>query len=320
MAAIELLPARITGVGALGFAVEGICTCAKFRPGCSKLYKTSQLALTETQSRQTEPKAASPAGSMKDGRREECAATQTQSSQAGHNYGFTAQADGWMSGSTVRLRRCLSSGPVGTPAPQAGATLDGTGFACEPPQGRRSRQAGGTQASSAGRSQEGVLRAFVRMDEGWWRRLVFRHWSGLALRHSGTKCGERFGGTGACRLRGVSRTKDRSLGGWRNVDKSDRINALWRSDVTRCGAFRCDAACVSRQWHGRGRIDALSSGWNEAMTSDRRWLPDGGGCRTAGTGRVVLLERRMSGSCLAVLVRWRSIRTRGVARWVERFD
>ena len=135
---------------------------------------------------------------------------------------------------------------VGTPAPQAGATLDGTRFVCEPPQARRSRSAGWTQASSAGRSQEVVLRAFVRMDEGRWRLLAFRRWSCSALRHSGTKCGERFGVTGACWLRGVSRTMDRSLRGWRNWDKSDRMNALWRSDGTRCGAFRCDAACVSR--------------------------------------------------------------------------
>lgn len=160
-----------------------------------------------------------------------------------------------MRGSTVRLRRCSSSGAVGTPAPQAGATLDGTGFACEPPQARRSRQAGCTQSSSAGRSQEGVLRAFVRMDEGRWRRLAFRHWSGLALRHGSTKCGECFGGTGDCWNRGVSRTKDRSLRGGRNGDKSVRMNALWRSEGTRCGAFRCDAACVSglRQVTTQGR-------------------------------------------------------------------
>lgn len=29
-------------------------------------------------------------------------------------------------------------------------------------------------------------------------------------------------------------SEDRSLRGWRNVDKSGRVNALERSDVTRC--------------------------------------------------------------------------------------
>ena len=186
-----------------------------------------------TQSRQTEPKAASPAGSMKDGRKEECAATQTQFNQAGLNYGFTARADGWMSGSIVRLRRLHTAGRFELRLHRQERLWMELALRVSLRRTDDQRQAGRTQASSAGRSQEGVLRAFVTTDEGGGRRLA------LALRRFGVASQRHevwiaFGREGCLAARWCvedGRALVERLAEWGQVGTNERLVAFGRNEV-----------------------------------------------------------------------------------------